>query len=129
MAPQASPLVQATARTKPDVPESTRDLTNTEKELLGLMRRVAFGRIERLEIVRGELGSREAWRVVRDVKLGTAQIGSKDAHCDFSLKREVQDFFCLIRGLDSAVLRKIEVRHGLPAHVQVEEPARQGGGR
>jgi len=108
-------------------PQSTQDVSAAERKLLQLMSDIGFGRLEQLGVVGGR-PDLHGLRVVRDIKLGGQGDDVPRPSGDFALKQEVRDFFAVLRGLDSAVIRKIEIRHGLPVHLQIEEAA-DGGGR
>lgn len=108
---------------------STHDLTATEHQLLRLMQQVGFGRLESLRVYGGQPDFGEL-RIIRDIKLGAGADGPPRPDGDFVLKQEAREFFTVLRGLDAAVIRKIEIRHGLPVHLQVQESSEAtGGGR
>jgi hypothetical protein len=111
-----------------DDPISSLELANAERKLVELMRRVGFGRLEHAEVRDGQLRFGRPFRVVRDVKLGASDKTLEPSHDPFSLKKEVREFVSLVRGLDSAVIRKVEIRHGLPVHIQIEEGGEDFGG-
>ena len=108
-------------------PESTPNLSEAERKLLRLMSDVGFGRIKQLRVINGQPNFSNI-RIIRDIKLG-AQDDVQRPSGDFALKRELRAFFTVLRRLDAAIIRKVEIRHGLPAHLQVEEAMDAGGGR
>lgn len=105
---------------------STRDLTATENELLCLMQKIGFGRLEQLRVLGGQPHIGELL-IVRDIKLGSQSNEAPRPNGDFALKQEARDFFAVLRKLDEAIVRKVEIRHGLPIHLQIEEAAHPSG--
>ena len=97
-------------------------LTRRRRQLIELMQRVNFGRIEELVIKGGEPVLDPPPRVVRGVKFG-GQNGPRPetAKRDFALKAQVRELFAQMEAMGDGVIRSIEVRHGLPFNMTVEE--------
>jgi hypothetical protein len=107
----------------------TSDLSAAEQRFLAAMREVAFGRFEYLQIRDGELVL-DPWPVaVRDVKFGVEAADSRLISTDYQLKRHVSEFFEYTRAIDVGEIRVLEIRHGLPQSMEVEQEARKRGER
>jgi hypothetical protein len=103
-------------------PISTHDLKPTELELVRVMQKLGFGRIEMFRVQGGNIVLEPNLRLVRNVKFGVAK-PDKLSRCPehFELKASVADLFEHLRGLKSAEIRVLEVRHGLPSSMDVAE--------
>jgi hypothetical protein len=92
------------------------------RQLLHLMQRVNFGRIEGIPVRDGEpqLGSMS--RVVREVRFG-GKNGRRDESSlhDFYLKAQVIDLFSQLEVMDNGRIEVLEVQHGLPFRMSFEE--------
>jgi hypothetical protein len=99
-------------------------LSGDERRLLEAIWTVGVGRIEGLVVVGGQ-PIIDSMTLVRHVKLVQTQDQAKLAQTgDFLLKAEFVRLFEIIRWLESATIRRIEIRHGLPAIMElVKEPA------
>ena len=95
-------------------------------DLLRLMRRINFGRIEQLPVRDGEpvLRGDAATRVYREVKFGGDNGPRGDAAdlSDFALKRQVVELFEQFDALRDAQVQVLVVKHGLPFTMHVETP-------
>ena len=90
--------------------------------LIEMMQSVNFGRIEQLRVRGGELIMSPPPRVVRDVKIGGENGRRPEAHLsDFALKKEVVELLGQIACLNDATIHSIEIKHGLPFKMTVEE--------
>jgi hypothetical protein len=101
-------------------------LSAPQKRLLETMQKMNFGRIEGLSIRGGEPNFSPLPRIVRDVKLGAADSGSRPElnSDDFALKREHIDLFENFRRLGHGTIECLEVKSGLPFRFStVEERA------
>ena len=92
--------------------------------LVELMQRLNFGRVEGLAVADGEPVFAPPPRVVREVKFG-AENGPRPemAKADFALKAQVRELFAQMEAMGTGVIRTIEVKHGLPFRMTVEEDA------
>ena len=107
--------------------KTTADLTDREQLLVMLMSELNFGRIERIPIRDGQPCLDKAV-AVRNVKLGAEEGSHQAGPSDFRLKDCVVELVGQLRRVQSGTIRKIEVRHGLPAHLQLEQSAHGLGG-
>lgn len=97
-------------------------LSPTRRRLLTLMQWMYFGRVEGLCVQAGEPVLNPPPRVIREVKLD----GERGPHAltnreDFILKAQVLDLFAEMERMGDGVIRLIEVRHGLPVRMSIEE--------
>ena len=99
-------------------------LTPVQAELVELMQKLDFGVIEGLVIRNGLPVMKPRPRIVRDVKFGAGN-GRRDEAglTDFALKSSVQELMTTLSSLGNATVRRLEVKHGLPFRMQVEEAA------
>ena len=95
-----------------------------ETQLIELMQHINFGRIERIVIRNGELVLDPPPRVVREIKF-CAENGPRPEAIkqDFVLKAQVCDFFAQVEALGDGVIHSLEIKHGLPFKMIVEENA------
>lgn len=99
-------------------------LSQPKARLVELMQRINFGSIERLIIKKGELLFDPPPRVVREVKFcGENGPRPETAKQDFTLKAQVRDLFTQIETLGDGVIHSLEVKHGLPFKMIIEENA------
>ena len=98
------------------------DLSPSRARLVELMQRLDFGRIESLTIREGDPVLDPPPRIVRDVKF-CSQNGPRpesELH-DFVLKAQVWDLFVHFDSIGNGTIRSLEIMHGLPFLMQVEE--------
>jgi hypothetical protein len=96
-------------------------LSGPRRRLLETMQQLNFGRIENLAVHAGEPAFDPAPKIVQDIKIG-GENGPRPelAQDDFVLKSQVAELFTHLSHLsDIAVV--IEVRHGLPFRLIVEQ--------
>ena len=92
--------------------------------LIEMMQSMNFGRIEQLCVRGGKLIMSPPPRVVRDVKIGGENGSRPEANLsDFALKKEVVELLGQIACLNNATIHSIEIKHGLPFKMAVEEDA------
>ena len=105
-------------------PLTKQSLSPSQRRLLGLMQRISFGRIEALVVRDGQPVFDPPPRVIREVKFG-GENGPRPevAKQDFALKAQVREFFEHLNELDNATIRSVEIKHGLPFKMTVEEGA------
>ena len=97
-------------------------LSPPQAELVGLMQKLDFGIIEGLVIRDGLPVLKPRPSVVRDVKFGAGNGRRSEAGLtDFVLKANVQELMDTFASLGNATVRRLEVKHGLPFRMQVEE--------
>jgi hypothetical protein len=99
-----------------------RDLSHDGMQLLELMQRINFGRIEGLQVVNGEpvFSSIKSARSIHKLK-GENGPRPELEIADFSLKQEVCELFRLIDRVGNGELDLIEIKHGLPFIVELNE--------
>ncbi|MFH1680410.1 MAG: hypothetical protein ABIH26_07180 [Candidatus Eisenbacteria bacterium] len=95
-------------------------LPSDERRILELMQRVNFGQL-RFSVRRGRTILHPAPRVRRTVRFGGDNRARPELTLDdFALKAEVVEFLGEIRQLANAIV-EVEVKHGLPFQMTVEE--------
>lgn len=105
-------------------PPTKQALSSGARRLVELMQRIGFGRIEHLHMVGGEPTFTPMPRVVREVKLGGAPGGDAAARpAEFSLKQAVVELLAELKTTGEGSTVSIEVRHGLPHRLLVQEVA------
>lgn len=101
-------------------------LSPPRAQLLERMRRLNFGSIEQLVVRDGDPVLDPPPRVIRDVKFGgESGPGPESAVEDFALKTQVRDLFAHLDALGNATIRSLEVKHGLPFRMKVEDTTAQ----
>ena len=113
--------------TKHDPTKSS--LSQPKACLIELMQQINFGCIKGLVIREGEPVLDPPPRVVRVIKL-CAENGPRPeiAKGDFTLKVQVRDLFVQLDVLQSGVIGSLEVKHGLPFKMTIEENAAAASG-
>ncbi len=91
-------------------------LPEPRQELVELMQRLNFGRIEGLHICDGDPVFSPEPRTVREFKFCAAENGPRTELTvrDFVLKSQVVELFALLDDVRNGVIDLIEVKHGLP---------------
>jgi len=98
------------------------NLSLAQQRLIELMQRINFGRIEGLSVRRGQPVLDPPPRVVREIKFGGENGPRPEAtKQDFELKALVRDLFAHLEAMGNGVVRCIEIKHGLPFRMTVEE--------
>jgi hypothetical protein len=90
-------------------------LSADQQRFVGLLQRIRYGRIPRLQVRRGQpvLQADLSWR--RNVKVLGENAPHPSLHSpDFPLRKEVAEFFRLLTALGDGELVDLEVRNGLP---------------
>jgi hypothetical protein len=102
-------------------PESTSDLSSSERRFLEAMQELGHGRFERVRIAAGELVL-EPWpATIRSVKFGNANSTRPPTPKDFELKTSLVELFEHVRAVEAGMIRVLEVRGGLPFCMEIEE--------
>jgi hypothetical protein len=107
-------------------PASNRDLLPSERRFIVALNQLGFGRLEFVRIQRGELVLDPAPTVVQVLKFGSAEWQPPSRAADFELKEPLAKFFEYIRGVDDGAIRCLEVRHGLPFSMEIEQRISRG---
>jgi hypothetical protein len=91
-------------------------------QLIELMQRINFGRIEALSVRRGKPALDPPPRVVREIKFG-GENGARPevVKANFMLKAQVRDLFAQMEAMGDGIIRCLEVKHGLPFKMTIEE--------
>jgi hypothetical protein len=99
-------------------------LSPARQQLLEIIQSLGFGVIEELTIINGEPCFVPAPKILRDIKIGAAEIAPKadGADRDFALKSRLVELFGHLDRLD-AVKVTIEVKHSSPFRLVVEHSA------
>jgi len=86
------------------------------------MQRLNHGRIFDLTVRDGQPVMDPPPRVVREIKFG-GENGPRPevAKADFALKGQVRELFAQMEAMGDGVIRSIEVKHGLPFRMTIEE--------
>ncbi len=105
-------------------PQRKSTLLPAQVELVELMQHLDFGIVEGLVIRDGLPVLDPRPRIVRDVKFGAGN-GRRDEAglTDFALKSNVQELMNTFACLGNATVHRLEIKHGLPFRMQVEEAA------
>jgi hypothetical protein len=99
-------------------------LSEPRKNLIDLMQRLKFGRIERLVVRDGEPVLDPAPRIVRDIKIGGEKGSSHELdNQDFALRSQEVEMLEHLSRLRDGTLDVVEVKHGLPFKLVIEQPA------
>jgi len=99
-------------------------LSPPKARLIEWMQRINFGRIEGLVGREGEPVLDPPPRVVREVKFGGEKGPRPEAaKKDFALKMQVRELLARIEAMGDGVIHSLEVKHGLPFKMTVEEDA------
>jgi len=107
-------------------PRSTDDLLPSEQRFVAALQQLVFGRLEFVRIQHGELVLDPRPTAVQVLKFGSAESQPADHSADFELKKPMADFFEFIRGVDAGEIRRLEVRHGLPFSIEIEQCISRG---
>lgn len=100
------------------------DLSPARARLVVLMQGINFGYIEGLIVRAGAPVLNPPPRVVREVKFGGENGPRPEAgKQDFSLKAQVLELFAQMEAMGDAIIRRLDVKHGLPFKMTVEEVA------
>lgn len=97
-------------------------LSPAQADLVTMMQKLDFGIIEGFVVRNGQPVLKPRPRIVRDVKFGAGNGNRREAGLtDFALKSSVQDLMDTLASLGNANVRRLEIKHGLPFRMQVEE--------
>ncbi len=101
---------------------SKRALSPARRRLVEMLQGINFGRIEGLVVQGGTPAFDPPPRIVREIKFG-GENGPRPeaAKEDFILKASVRDLFAQLEAMGDGIVQCIEVKHGLPFRMTVEE--------
>lgn len=93
------------------------------RRLIEVMQQLNFGRIEKLSIRRGQPAFEPIPpRIVRDIKLGGENTARPEfAIEDFALKSQITELFDHFSRVGEGSVEVIEVKHGLPFRLVIEQ--------
>lgn len=97
-------------------------LSPQRRRLVELMQQINFGRIDRLEIHRGQPMLESPMTIIREYKFG-GENGTRSERMreDFCLKRQVSDLMSQFDLIQNGMIDQLEVKHGLPFRMVVTE--------
>ena len=99
-------------------------LPASRQRLVELMQHVNFGRIERLVINDSQPVLDPPPRMVREIKFGGENGPRPEATiADFALKTQVVELFRNFDELRNGVIEVLDIKHGLPFRMAVEDAA------
>jgi hypothetical protein len=95
-------------------------LSPARQELVALLQRTNFGRIEGLQVRGGEPVLDPMPRVTREHKF-CAENGPRpeSGRADYKLKNQVRDLMQLLDSIGDGVIAVLTVKHGLPFHAEL----------
>lgn len=100
------------------------DLGQECRDFIGDMQRMCFGRYENVLVRDGHPCLTPRPRRIREIKPGGENAARSEGHLeDFLLKEQVIDFFRHLRDIGNGTILILEVKHGLPFRMQIEEDA------
>jgi hypothetical protein len=100
-------------------------LTPARRRLIELMQEISFGRIENLAVKDGEPDFDSPPQVVREIKFGGENGPRQEMSVeDFALKSQVIEFFAQLDCLGNGTVKSLEIKHGLPFRIILEETVR-----
>lgn len=102
--------------------QETTSLSRSGRRLVCLMQRINFGRIEGLAVRQGEPCFEPPPRICRDVKFGGDNAQRPESSLpEFVLKKQVVELLSEFTEMGDSIVLWLEVRHGLPFRMRVEE--------
>ena len=96
-------------------------LDGPSRWLVDTCRQLGFGRIERLTVEKGLPCRTPSPRIVREIKFCSDGAERPSGNGDFQLKSQVVEMLQAIARLPDGEIEAIEVKHGLPFRMIVEE--------
>ena len=113
-------------RTNHKTEANKREISAPQRRLLELMQDINFGRIEGLVVKDGEPVFDSPPRVVREIKLGGENGPRRELGLDnYAMKSQAVEFFTHLDHLVNGTVETIEVKHGLPFLIRIEEKVRR----
>jgi hypothetical protein len=94
-----------------------------QRRLLEMMQQLNFGRIENLVVRAGEPTFEPPPKIVQEIKIG-GENGPRPelARDNFALKNQIGELFEHLDRIGHGIVALIEVKHGLPFRLVVEQP-------
>jgi hypothetical protein len=108
---------------KPQNSFTKASLSPPRQRVVEIMQRLNFGTIEGLQIRAGEPIFDPPPRITKDIKLGGENRPRPElSRTDFALKNQVAELFDHLSHIDEGSAATIEVKHGLPFRLVIEDP-------
>ncbi len=99
-------------------------LNGQQQKLIELMQQINFGRISNIPVVGGNPEFSADTIIEREIKLGGQNgIRPELEKDDFTLKQEVLSLFEHLTRMGDGTIRHLEIKHGLPFLIRIEERA------
>ena len=100
-------------------------LSKPRQQLVALMQQLNFGLLHNLRLRDGEPVLDQTMRIVRHVKFPGENGPRPELEAEsFDLKAEVQGMLTFFDQLQNGMVARLEVRHGLPLRMDIEETLR-----
>ena len=88
------------------------------------MQAIHFGRMENIVVHDGQPLFDPPPKIIREIKFGGENEARKELNSnDFLLKTQVVELFKQLEKLGDGTVLSLEIKHGLPFRMTVEEPA------
>ena len=99
-------------------------LSARQRHLIELLQTIHFGRLENLIVRAGQPIYDPPPRIIREIKFGGENEPRTELnHKDFLLKTQVVELFRQLEKLGDGTVQSLEIKHGLPFRMIVEETA------
>lgn len=100
-------------------------LSEPRRKLIETMQQMYFGHIDGLVVLDGEPVFDPVPRIIRDIKLGGEDSSRPESNrADLLLKSQVIELFDHLTEIRNGKIESIEVKHGLPFRLVVEQSIR-----
>ena len=97
-------------------------LSEPQSRLVELLQKLNFGRIEGLHVRHGEPVFDPPPHIIQKLKMGGDNSPRPESELpDFWLKKQIVDLLEIIARLGEGEIRSIEIAHGLPLLVEIEQ--------
>lgn len=97
-------------------------LSPARRQLVEMLQRVNFGRLENLAFRKGEPQFSPLPGIVRELKFAADPRNQGDyPRGDFELKEQLLELFAFMDAEGSGVIESLEIKHGLPFRMIVRE--------
>ena len=111
-------------------PISKSTLSKAQSDLVGLLQRLNFGRLERLLVKSGMPVFEPPPRIIQKLKMGGDNAPRPEADLeDFFLKRPTIEMLQAIADLGDGQVLSIDIKHGLPFALEIERQPEDEEGR
>ena len=96
-------------------------LSKSQVQLVELMQRLNYGRIEGMPVRRGQPVLDPPPRIFRKLKVGGENAPRQEiGKDDFELKAEIVELFDLFEEIGEGLARTLTIEYGLPQHLEIE---------